>query len=135
MTCEEFRTHINAVIDNEALAFSQDHEAHRASCLACADYATQIRAMHALLREIPAEPAPPSLIRSLRNIPANVRRPETLKPEFLRAALLLLPPLGLLIVQKFLPDSTFIILQIAVILFGLVTWATSVLRPFFLASR
>lgn len=135
MTCEQFRTHLNAMIDNEAVGFSEGHEAHRASCVACAEYAAQIRAMHTLLRKIPMEPAPPSLMRSLRSIPANVRRPETLKPEFLRAALLLLPPLGLLILQKFLPDSTFIILQIAVILFGLVTWATSVLRPFFLPSR
>lgn len=135
MTCEEFRSHLNAMLDSEALTLSRDLQAHRAGCVTCADYATQILAIHALLRDIPAEPAPLSLMRSLQSIPASTWTFKTLQPEILRAALLLLPPLGLLILQKFLSEPMLIILEIVVILFGLVTWSTSILRPFFLASR
>lgn len=135
MTCEEYRTHLNALINNESLEVAQDREAHRVSCVACAEYAAQIVAIHALLRDIPAEPAPLSLTHSLRSIPASTWTFKTLQAEILRAALMLLPPLGLLILQNFLSEPIVLILQIGVILFGLVTWSISVLRPFFLASR
>lgn len=69
MNCEVFRKKVSAVIDNEISTDERKNLlAHRAECVACDRYATEIEKVDAILRAQTFPELPPDLVARLKEI-------------------------------------------------------------------
>ena len=136
MNCDEFRERCHLLIDARKSELADEEMlAHAGVCQDCADFRTQLIAIDAGLRDLPAPMIPAPLLDSIR----RMGQPEVLpspawRPDIERAARYLIPGLLLWGVQWAFPEDVRPFFLAAIAFIGGFILVSNIVRPWVLGS-
>jgi hypothetical protein len=136
MNCDEFRERCHLLMDARRTELTDEEmQAHAGVCQDCADFQTQLIAIDAGLRDLPAPVIPAPLLDSIRSMsqPEDLPSPAW-RPDVERAARYLIPGFVLWGAQWAFPENARPLFLAALTFIGGFILVSSVIRPWVLGS-